>query len=359
MRGDVAVRAALADGSATDFSHVLAAGKAATAMARAALEACPQVRQCLIVTKHGHDEAWTAGDSRVRVIEAGHPVPDENSLRAGEAAIRFVSGLAADAKLLLLVSGGASALVEDMPEGMTLADLRARTEAMLAEGLDIHAINARRKEISGVKGGKLLARFAGREALSLVISDVEGDTVSVVASGLGMVPQASGHTAMATEIIASNAIARLACEEVADALDLETIVNDEALYGDVAAVAAKVADMVRQGAPGLYVFGGEPTVILPASPGEGGRNQALAVLMARELSGMADVAVLAAGTDGSDGPTAAAGGFVTGRDWARVPGGAQALAAANSGGWLRQAGGLFVTGPTGTNVMDLMLVVKG
>ena len=115
---------------------------------------------------------------------------------------------------------------------------------------------------------------------------------------------------------------------------------------------------MKAGAPGLYIFGGEPTVVLPVEPGEGGRNQALAVAFAREIADSGDIFALAAGTDGSDGPTDSAGGYVTARDWDRVKGGASALAAADSGSWLRKSGGLFVTGPTGTNVMDLMLVLK-
>ena len=124
-------------------------------------------------------------------------------------------------------------------------------------------------------------------------------------------------------------------------------------------VAAACANTVLQGAPGVYVFGGEPTIVLPDNPGEGGRNQALALAMAKGITGAEGIAVLVAGTDGSDGPTGSAGGFVTGDSWEATSGGGAAFASANAGSWLRRSGGLFVTGPTGTNVMDVMVVLKG
>ena len=364
VRGDRAVADALADGKGEGITHIAAVGKAASSMARAALEACGPDLPALVVTKHGHGEAELSGYPNLKLIESGHPVPDVQSLAAGSALIDFVAGAGKEARLLLLVSGGASALAESLPGDMTLDDLQATTQTMLAEGLDIHAINARRKEISAIKGGKLLARFPGRSALVLAISDVEGDDIAVIGSGIGMIPASRRADDMDAEIIASNAIAREACTRAADDMGLEVIVSSESLYGDVFGIAADLAETVKAGAPGLYIFGGEPTVVLPEEPGEGGRNQALAVAMARELDlmrdlpGMNDISVLAAGTDGSDGPTGSAGGYVTAQDWERISGGAAALAAADSGSWLRKSGGLFVTGPTGTNVMDLMLVLK-
>lgn len=356
--GYEAVEAALASGGDAEITHVAAVGKAGSQMIRAALDVCGQSLPALLVTKHGHAEPSLRIYPGLEIIESGHPLPDENSIEAGDALIRFVSGAGAGARLLLLVSGGASALAESLPPGMTLADWQAVTRSMLAEGLDIHAINARRREISQIKGGRLLARFSGTKALVLAISDVEGDAISVIGSGIGEIPAQMRHGDFEARIIASNAIAREACENMAGELGLDVIVSSESLYGDVAEVAVRHAGIVRQGAPGLYVFGGEPTVVLPENPGEGGRNQALAVAMARELAGLEDVAILAAGTDGTDGPTASAGGIVSGSAWQAVAGGEAALAQADSGAWLRKTGGLFITGPTGTNVMDLMLVLK-
>lgn len=355
VRGDTAVSQALANRDVSRLTHVLAIGKAADAMARAALSSCPNVEACLILTKHGHGSDWARQDSRVNLHESGHPVPDGASLAAGELALAFVSGVAAGAELLVLVSGGGSSLVESLAAGWDLERLQGFNREMLADGLDIHEMNRRRSEISLVKNGRLLARSRAAGGLVLAISDVPGEDLSVIASGIGLPPSGSRFD---TEIIASNTMARLAIEDAAAEMDIEVIVNSESLYGDLHAVAAECGEIVRQGAPGLYVFGGEPTVVLPANPGEGGRNQALAVAMARELAGLSDVAVLAAGTDGSDGPTGSAGGFVTGEDWVRVPGGGEALAGADSGTWLRRSSGLFETGPTGTNVMDVMLVLK-
>ena len=352
------VQEALAGGKVEGITHIAAVGKAASPMARAALDHFGAGLPSLVVTKHGHGDARRTRYPGLRVIESGHPVPDEQSLEAGSALIDFVSGAGKEARLLLLVSGGASALAESLPGDMTLDDLQAMTQTMLAEGLDIHAINAKRKEISAIKGGKLMARFSGKNALVLAISDVEGDDIAVIGSGIGMIPASRQADAMAAEVIASNAIAREACDQAADDAGLEVIVSSENLYGDVFAIAADLAETVKAGAPGLYIFGGEPTVVLPEKPGEGGRNQALAVAFAREIAGSGDIQALVAGTDGSDGPTGSAGGYVTAQDWDRAPGGAAALAAADSASWLRETGGLFVTGPTGTNVMDLMLVLK-
>ncbi len=344
-----------------DFSptHIAAVGKAASSMMRAALDQCGLNLPALMVTKYDHLDAGLDKYLNLKVIEAAHPVPDENSLKAGAALLDFVGSAPSDAVLLLLVSGGASALAESLSGGMALSDLQALNQKMLAEGFDIHAINKRRKEISHIKAGKLLGRFRGNQARVFAISDVEGDSISVIGSGIGELPTVRLCEDMSSEIIASNAIARNACEGAAEQLDLEVIVNTENLYGDLYDVARDCAETLKSGAPGLYIFGGEPTTILPDNPGEGGRNQALAAAMARELAGYGNISGLVAGTDGSDGPTGSAGGFFDGAIWERSTGGEEALAAANTGVWLRGNGALFVSGPTGTNVMDLMVVVKG
>jgi len=339
-------------------THIAAVGKAAFSMAQAALDHCGQSLPALVVTKYGHIDGDISAYENLNAIESGHPVPDENSLLGGQALQDFVSDAGKDATLLLLVSGRASSLAEKLSHTITLDDLQRLNNQMLADGFDIHAINEKRKQISEIKNGKLLSYFHGKQALVLAISDVEGDAIDVIGSGIGALPHVLPVDDMQVEIIASNAIARLACESAAEANDLEVIVNSESLYGDVFEVAHSCAKTVSKGAPGLYVFGGEPVITLPENPGEGGRNQALAVAMAKEISGSEGISVLVAGTDGSDGPTGSAGGFVTGQTWHENTGGQEALDAADSGAWLRKSGGLFVSGPTGTNVMDLMLVLK-
>ena len=167
-------------------THIAAVGKAASSMMRAALDQCGKDLPALMVTKYDHSDKGLDLYANLTVIESAHPVPDENSLKGGEALLDFVSKAPGDAVLLLLVSGGASALAESLPQDMSLADLQALNQQMLPDGLDIHAINSRRKEISHIKTGKLLARFGGQSARVFAISDVEGDsTFAIVRSVVG------------------------------------------------------------------------------------------------------------------------------------------------------------------------------
>lgn len=339
-------------------TRIVAIGKAASPMMRAALDHFGKSLPSLLITKYNHLEAELGGYRNCELLEAAHPVPDENSLIAGARLLDFVSQCKPVDRLLLLVSGGASALAECLVPGLTLENLASLNRTMLAEGYDIHAMNARRRENSLIKGGKLLGAFKGAGALALMISDVQGDDPMVIGSGIGAIPKtAPAH--FENRVIASNVVARMACEDAAANLDMEVIVNSEVLYGDLRELAGSVGETVRQGAPGVYIFGGEPTVELPNNPGAGGRNQALALAMAGEISGHENIHVLVGGTDGNDGPTNAAGGYVNGYSMKATPGGKAAFDRADSGSWLAQSGGIFVTGPTGTNVMDLMLVLKG
>jgi glycerate 2-kinase len=360
VSGYKAVEQALGDHTDFSPSHILAMGKAASSMARAGLDYCSGDVPCLILTKYEHGEQALEKYHLVELIEAGHPVPDENSLKAGKRALEFVSTLPPEANLLVLTSGGASSLVENLIGDLTLGGLQALNDKMLKDGLDIHAINQKRKTYSAIKSGKLLSHFSGARALSLVISDVEGDDISIVGSGIGQVPAQSEkeQNKFCATIIASNQIAATACQDTAKELGYSTVLNEECLYGDIYEVAVDCAKKIINGPKGLYIFGGEPTTILPENPGEGGRNQALALAMAREISKESKFSILVAGTDGSDGPTGSAGGYVTEKSWGDHGGGAEALKAANSGAWLRESGGLFISGPTGTNVMDLMIALK-
>lgn len=366
VSGYDAVRKAVLSNDDFSPTHIVAVGKAASTMARAALDHYDKSLPTLIVTKYNHGEAELASYEKVTLIESAHPVPDENCIKAGEALIDFVSNLGSEAKLLMLASGGASSLAESLSPPNTLEDLKTLNEDMLASGMDIHAMNTERKKISLIKDGKLLALFKGKALRSFLISDVEGDEINAIGSGIGAVTQNTLCEDTQQSIIASNEIARTQCAKYAFEHDLKVIVNEEALYGDVFEIAAQCASKVKYGPNGLYIFGGEPVIQLPDNPGEGGRNQALAVAMAREVSTMNGIEILVAGTDGSDGPTGSAGGYVTSDSWKDNEGGSAALDTADSGNWLRhlkdnkhQNGGLFVTGPTGTNVMDIMLVLKG
>ncbi|MCV3273011.1 DUF4147 domain-containing protein [Roseobacter sinensis] len=351
VRGDSAVRAALAAKPCPRPDQIVAVGKAAAAMARAAHDLFPDAPM-LIVTKYDHAEDAPDG---AELIEAAHPVLDKNSLAAGARLLEVVGGMAAGRHLLMLVSGGASALAEAAEGDLDLAGLKARAQEMLASGADIHAMNAARTAVSRVKGGKLLSTFRGASVTTLAISDVEGDSLAVIGSGIGDAPETRDFSFDA-RIVASNAIARAAVAEAAARAGLSIETNAETLYDDITALAPRIGAALRTAKPGLHLFGGEPTVVLPPNPGRGGRNQALALLLAREISGAPGLRVLVAGTDGTDGPTDAAGAIVDGGTWTTDA--EDALAHADAGTWLEVNGALLTTGPTGTNVMDLVIAVK-
>lgn len=351
VRGDTAVARALEgfEGPAPD--QIIAVGKAATAMASAAHQVFSDA-PLLIVTKYDHADG--APDA-AEVIEAAHPVLDENSLRAGRRILETVGQMPSRSHLLMLVSGGASALAEAPVEGMDLAAMKARATDMLGSGADIHAMNAVRKTLSAIKGDKLLATFAGARVTTLAISDVEGDALSVIGSGIGDAPPAPSFD-FHPRIVASNAISREALCAAANLQGVTVRSNLETLYADINDLAPKIGEALKNGAPGLHLWGGEPTVVLPPNPGRGGRNQALALLIAREIVGSEGICVLVAGTDGTDGPTDAAGAIVDGQTWHASA--QDALDRADAGTWLGAQGALLKTGPTGTNVMDLVVALK-
>ncbi|SDW67537.1 hydroxypyruvate reductase [Ruegeria halocynthiae] len=331
--------------------QVLAVGKAAGAMARAAAERFETVPS-LVVTKDGHGHNLPA---HVVVLEASHPVPDARSLAGGRAVRETIESMKRESKLLLLVSGGASSLAEDLEPGNTLGDLAALNQRLLGEGLDIAAMNAERRKLSRIKGGGLLSFFPGKSVTVLAISDVPGDDLGVIGSGIGSLPVSPGFTTR-TSIIASNAHARDAAALAASQAGLTILANEETMHDDFLSVAARIGDRLRSMPTGVMVFGGEPTVVLPQRPGRGGRNQALALALAREIAGQPDLTVIVGGTDGTDGSTDAAGAIITGETWGEDA--QDYLDRADSGSFLDKAGALLVTGPTGTNVMDLMIAIR-
>lgn len=352
VQGRAAVAKSLRANQVACPDKIIAIGKAAAAMVEGAHDVFGADIPALVVTKYGH--AGTLPPS-CEVIEAAHPVPDQNTLVAGHALFQCVSHMEHGTHLLVLVSGGASALAELPEPGITLAGLQAENTRMLSAGLDIHAMNARRKELSQIKAGKLLAAFKGELVTTCAISDVEGDSLAVIGSGIGNAPEEYAFS-FDPYIVASNHIARAAAADHAAALGLNVMSDSETLYGDVNDLAQSVGAMLRHAPPGVHILGGEPTVILPPDPGQGGRNQALALALAREISGMLDLTVLVAGTDGTDGPTDAAGGLISGATWRED--GARALKRADAGRFLEDHDALFSTGPTGTNVMDLLIALK-
>ncbi len=331
--------------------QILAVGKAAGAMARAALDRYGKV-PALVVTKDGHGEGLP---DYVELIETSHPVPDTRSLEGGLALRKAVERMPAGSHLLLLVSGGASSLAEDLTDGVTLDDLAALNTRLLAEGLEIEAMNAARRTLSRIKGGGLLRGFKGARVSMLAISDVPEDNIAVIGSGIGLAPHSPAFL-YEPQIVASNGHARAAAAKLATEWNVAIHRDAEALYADVPELARSIGAELRDQPSGVTILGGEPTVVLPADPGQGGRNQALALELAREIAGQDNIVVVVGGTDGSDGPTEAAGGVVDGTTWG--PGAAEALARADSGRYLEAQNARLVTGPTGTNVMDLLIALR-
>jgi hydroxypyruvate reductase len=329
---------------------IVAVGKAAVSMAKAAHAWFP-FTPLLAITKSGHTEPGTS----IEVVQSAHPIPDLTSLNAGSRLLAEVVAAPKASHLLLLVSGGASSLVEVPRPGLSLDDLAGLNRALLASGKDIGTMNAERSQHSLIKGGGLLGQFRGSHVTVLAMSDTRGDLIQTIGSGIGLCPPRPGLTCD-TRIVASNTVARAAAAAKARELGLTVLGASETLYDDVAATARRMADDLRPG-PGLTIWGGEPTVVLPPDPGSGGRNQALALQLAQLIQGQDDLSVLVAGTDGNDGPTDAAGGLVTGQTW--TDSGATFLTAADSGTYLARHRALFITGPTGTNVMDLALALRG
>lgn len=354
VSGYQAVSQALAQDEPYQPDLVLAVGKAAVGMCQGALDHLPPC-DAVVVTKYDHADSDIRARDRVEVIEAAHPIPDGNSLAAGSALLKRMQAVPENGRVLLLVSGGASALAEKLPEAMVLADLQALADEMIAGGKTIGEINARRKQTSLIKDGKLVEACNGAEVRVYAISDVEGDAIGTIGSGLGDCHRA--RTKASSRVIASNGIARSRAAECAAELGLPVRINEESLYGDLFELAAILGPEIAAAAPGVYIWGGEPTVVLPERPGRGGRNQSLALALAEHISGRSDVVVLVAGTDGTDGPTSAAGGLVDGHSWGDSAAAAQALQQANAGAYLEAGQSLFVTGPTNTNVMDLVIAI--
>ena len=351
--GREAVAAALERDGPMAASLVIAAGKAACSMFEGAAPCLSAATRSIVVSKHGHVDPGLRGRPGMEIIEAGHPLPDANSLVAGERVLRAVSEAGTDDRLLLLISGGASATVEALQPGFDLDELQAVTSSLLGSGQSIHQINDIRSRMSRIKGGRLLGEFRGREARVYALSDVRGDDLAIIGGGIGD-PRRT-RAALTTRIVASNEVARTAAGREAQALGYRVNVNEESLYADVGALAVALAGRLAGGPPGIFIWGGEPTVELPPHPGRGGRNQALALAIATRIRGRQGISVLVAGTDGTDGPTDCAGAYVDGTTVSDAREAEDALRRADAGTYLASRSSLFAPGPTGTNVMDLVV----
>jgi hydroxypyruvate reductase len=357
VEGRRRMRAALAAHDRREPVTAFAVGKAAASMMQGALDALgSRLARGLVVAPDGAITRELAGHAGMRCLEAGHPRPDERSLAAGRALLEFASATPAGTRVLLLVSGGASALLEVPAPGVTLADLCALYDASLTERLDIEALNTRRRALSLVKGGQLPALFAGAQIEAFLISDVAGDDPDVVGSGLVAAP------GLRPVLVGSLDDALDAAIRAARAQGLDAARGGARLAGDAEAAARFVCHELAVGKRELLAFGGETVVRLPPNPGRGGRCQHFALAAARCIEGHSGLLVLAAGTDGRDGASDDAGAIVDGATLERAADGgfaaASALAAADSGSFLEASGDLLHTGPTGTNVGDIVLALR-
>lgn len=353
--------AALADGVSGPV-WLAAVGKAATAMALGAHQALAgAIERTLIITRDREDLSGFPARAAPEVWLGAHPVPDERSLAAGARLLAWVDELPAHVLPLFLISGGSSSLVEVLEPGKTLRDLEELTRSALASGIAIGELNARRAALSRIKGGRLAARLGGRAARALFVSDVPDDDPRVIGSGL-MGPAPGEGDRVERQIVASvdHAVAAVA----ARARELGLTVHAPATrFADSATrLAARFAHELRLSPAQLCAWGGESTVQLPLHPGHGGRNQHLALAAARLIAGHTDLMLLAAGTDGSDGITADAGALVDADTCARLSlaelDADRCLEQADSGRALAASGDLVHTGPTGTNVGDLVIGLK-
>lgn len=376
---------------------VVGAGKAVTPLA-AGLER--QLGERLdhgcIVSKYGHTEPL----HRIRQFEGGHPIPDANGLLGTQALLDTLSGLTAQDRVFVLITGGASALMAAPAAPLSLDDEALVNTLLVRSRAAIEEINTVRQAMSAVKGGRLLERIAPAQCLCLLVSDIPSEDISKIGSGPvvpsvqaqepalailrrhglaeclpdhvlrhfkqadSQAPLASKHPAEVIVLADSAALVR-AVEAKAARDGIAVLHVDLRMSGDThhaaRAFAAAMKHHARQGTsdrPCLFVAAGETTLEVTGS-GLGGRNQEFALVAAQELAGVEGCVVLAAGSDGTDGPTSAAGGFADGttQDRASRSGFAikTALADNDSHRLLEALGDLHITGPTGTNVMDLVL----
>ena len=375
---------------------VLAAiGKAAWRMAKAAAEALgSRLDGGVAVTKYGHSMGDIQG---IEIREAGHPFPDENTLAGTAKILEGVKGLSEKDTVLFLVSGGGSALFEKPKDGVGLNDLISVTDQLLACGADIVEINMIRKRLSAVKGGRFAHFVAPAHVFAIVLSDVLGDRLDSIASGPAHPDGSTVREAMrivekyslsmrpglldalkeetpktldnVTTIIAGSVAALCSAAEKAVRelgyvpLLLTTTLSCEAR--DAGAFLASVAREIRSSGnplkpPCAILLGGE-TVVHLKGKGMGGRNQELALAAAAGIRGLADTAVISVGSDGTDGPTDAAGGLVDGETVPAISGLGldleKILADNDSYHGLDACGCLVRTGPTGTNVNDLTILL--
>jgi len=393
--------------------EVVGFGKGAVTMAKAAMDALNDEVHArgIVLTKYAHAHgSGFRGD--VEVFEAGHPIPDEAGHAAAQKILKVLQDADETMLVLFLISGGGSALLASPAEGMDLADKQAVTDLLLRSGAGIDELNTVRKHLSRVKGGRLAKAAYPAHGISLILSDVIGDRLDVIASGptapdpstyadairvlgkhglterlpanvmkilqsgaSGLLPETPKKDDPVFEnfeniIIAGNQKATRAAEQRAIELGFNALAPANNVEGEARNLGIRYARAVRSTQSWLannperqsmcFIYGGEPTVTVKGS-GKGGRNTELALAFAIAADGMEGVTFLSAGTDGTDGPTDAAGAIVDGgtvkraREKGLNP--EDYLERNDSYSFFKETGELLITGPTGTNVMDLEIVL--
>lgn len=389
VNGKLCVEQYLCDNQMEGEIYLLAIGKAATAMAKGALEILGnRIIKGLIITKAG-DEAINL--KNIKLVEAGHPVPDERSIAAGHQLIRFVNALPTNAKMLCMISGGTSSLVEVLPDSVTLDQLAELNNWLLKSGLPIAEMNAIRKRVSLIKGGRLAMMLKEQNVKVLIISDVKGDNPSNIGSGLFFPPtendlsinpddypekitqlmcsatpmpdkDASSFRRISYSIVASVEKLINAAQQSAIAKGYDVFRHQAYLEGDAIEAGKYIAGELKKSPGILHLWGGECTVTLPEDHGSGGRCQSLALSAAIEMGEQSSWCLLAAGTDGSDGTENIAGVCVDNETLTRARqvfadrnAAQDCLRRADAGSYFRQTNDLLITGPTGTNVTDIVM----
>ncbi len=362
---------------------ILAIGKAACSMAQGAYTVVNKnFLTGLVISRQGHLPKSDL-NSRFEYFESSHPVPSDKSLIAGQKVIDFIDHLPEHTHLIVLVSGGTSALVEQLKPGISLEDLVKVNNWLLASGLAIEEINAIRQRLSTIKGGQLASLASHLKVSNLLLSDIPANDPRFIGSGLfvknSMNTVTSGlpnwlkqlvgsevnnefknrKTEVFTELIATNA---MLVNKIATLCDSTVNIFKQVLIANAELEADTIVSIISRGERGFYIWGGEPTVKLANNAGKGGRNQHLALLIASKIKNMANVIVLCIGTDGTDGNTEDAGALVDGETVLR---GEQqgyildeCIVQCNSAVFLNASGDVINTGPTGTNVMDVVIAYK-
>lgn len=392
-----------------DFEGIWAVGggKASAAMAQAAEEVLgDRINGGLVIVKYDH----MAPLRKIRIVEAGHPTPDVNGWRGTQELVRLVENLGRRDLVLFLVSGGGSALLPMPVEGITLEEKMTATNLLLKSGASIQEMNTVRKHLSQVKGGQLARLAYPATLISLILSDVVGDPLDVIASGptvgdpttykecqeivdryalqdtlpasvrshleagvKGKVPETPKpnepiFSQTLSILVGTNMQALKAAAKQAEKLGYKSLILSSLIEGDTTEAAhfhaALAKEIVMSGhpvvRPACLISGGETTVVVRGK-GKGGRNQEFALAAALELEGLEGVCLLCGGTDGTDGPTDAAGAIVDGDTVARAlvkglnP--QEFLTENDSYSFFQHLNDLLITGPTNTNVMDLRIVL--